>query len=157
MKVKYLLVASFLLANANLGYSQGKGISGDVLANLQNSYKNTASDKAIRNAVHVNDINKLAINSDNNTAFDSHFSHRVNSKAITDQKSSGRCWMFTGMNVLRSKAISKHNLPADFQFSQVYTFFWDQLEKSNLFLQAIIDTRKSEMTDKTVEWLLPEE
>ena len=153
MKVKYLLVASFLLANANLGYSQGKGISSDVLANLQNSYKNTTSDKAIRNAVHVNDINKLAINSDNNTAFDSHFSHRVNSKAITDQKSSGRCWMFTGMNVLRSKAISKHNLPADFQFSQVYTFFWDQLEKSNLFLQAIIDTRKSEMTDKTVEWL----
>ena len=99
------------------------------------------------------ELNKLAQNSDNSTAFNTYFSNKVNSQAITDQKSSGRCWMFTGMNVLRSKAIRKHNLPATFQFSQVYTFFWDQLEKSNLFLQAIIDTRKSDMTDKTVEWL----
>jgi bleomycin hydrolase len=61
--------------------------------------------------------------------------------------------MFTGMNILRAKAIAKYNLPADFQFSQCYTFFWDQLEKSNLFLQAILDHRSKPMTDKTVEWL----
>ena len=130
-----------------------KGISSETLAKIQKSYKNTAEDKALRNAMSGIELNKLAQNSDNNTAFNTYFSNKVNSQAITDQKSSGRCWMFTGMNVLRSKAIRKHNLPATFQFSQVYTFFWDQLEKSNLFLQAIIDTRKSEMTDKTVEWL----
>ena len=61
--------------------------------------------------------------------------------------------MFTGMNVLRNKAIRKYHLPADFQFSQAYTFFYDQLEKSNLFLQAVIDTYKKPFEDKEVEWL----
>ena len=61
--------------------------------------------------------------------------------------------MFTGMNVLRNKAIRQHNLPADFQFSQAYLFFYDQLEKANLFLQAIIDTYKLPMDSKEVEWL----
>ena len=101
----------------------------------------------------TNDINKLAKNYDNATVFDAHFSNQVPSKAITDQESSGRCWMFTGMNVLRSKAIRKYNLPSDFQFSQCYTFFWDQLEKSNLFLQAILDNRAKSMEDETVKWL----
>ena len=75
------------------------------------------------------------------------------SKAVTDQKSSGRCWMFTGMNVLRNQAIRKHKLPENFQFSQAYLFFYDQLEKSNLFLQAMIDTYKKPIDDQEVQWL----
>ena len=106
MKLKYVLLASLMFVNANFAQSQEKGISDEVLKKLQNSYGNTSSDKAIRNAIQTNDINKLAINADNRTAFDSYFSHQVKSRAITDQKSSGRCWMFTGMNVLRAKAIS---------------------------------------------------
>ena len=57
------------------------------------------------------------------------------------------------MNVLRAKMIASEKLGA-FEFSQVYNFFFDQLEKSNLFLQGIIDTRKSPIDDRTVEWLL---
>jgi len=56
------------------------------------------------------------------------------------------------MNVLRSKMINEKQLNS-MNFSHIYLFFYDQLEKSNLFLQAIIDTRKSPMDDKTVEWL----
>lgn len=131
----------------------GGGISPQMLTKLQGSYQYDAQDRALSNAIANNDIRKLVVNHDNATAFDAHFSHQVTSKAITDQKSSGRCWMFTGMNILRAKTIAKYNLPADFQFSQCYTFFWDQLEKSNLFLQAILDHRTKPMTDKTVEWL----
>ena len=157
-KTKWILLALICVAITANGQKKKqepdtKGISSETLAKIQKSYKNTAEDKALRNAMSGIELNKLAQNSDNSTAFNTYFSNKVNSQAITDQKSSGRCWMFTGMNVLRSKAIRKHNLPATFQFSQVYTFFWDQLEKSNLFLQAIIDTRKSDITDKTVEWL----
>ncbi len=157
-KTKWILLALVCVALTANGQKKKqapdtKGLSTETLAKIQKSYKNTAEDKALRNAMNGIELNKLAQNSENSTAFNTYFSNRVNSQAITDQKSSGRCWMFTGMNVLRSKAIRKHNLPATFQFSQVYTFFWDQLEKSNLFLQAIIDTRKSDMTDKTVEWL----
>lgn len=151
MKKVLLLIAS---AVCIMGLqAQNGGISPEMLAKIKEAQPKTAETKALHNAIVTNDINKLAINADNSTAFDAHFSNQVNSKAITDQKSSGRCWMFTGMNVMRSKAIAKHKLPSDFQFSQAYTFFWDQLEKSNLFLQAILDHREKNMDDKHVEWL----
>lgn len=147
-----ILLLLFILSEI-LGQTPGGGISPEVLTQLRNSYQNTPSDKAIRNAINNIDINQLTINNNNQNLNDTYFSNKVNTKSISDQKSSGRCWMFTGMNVLRAKAIAKHNLPSDFQFSQNYTFFWDQLEKANLFLQAIIDTREKPMSDKTVEWL----
>lgn len=53
---------------------------------------------------------------------------------------------------MRAKAIAKYDLPG-LEFSQVYCFFWDQLEKSNLFLQGVIETAGKPMSDQTVEWL----
>lgn len=147
-----ILLLFFVLSELP-GQTPGGGIFPEILTQLRNSYQNTPSDKAIRNAINNIDINQLTINNNNQNLNDTYFSNKVNTKSISDQKSSGRCWMFTGMNVLRAKAIAKHNLPSDFQFSQNYTFFWDQLEKANLFLQAIIDTREKPMSDKTVEWL----
>ena len=152
MKKLFLLIVSAFCMVGMYAQNDG-GITPEMLTKIKAGYQNTPENKALRNAIIANDINKLAANADNSTAFDDHFSNKVNSKAITDQKSSGRCWMFTGMNVMRSKAIAKHNLPADFQFSQAYTFFWDQLEKSNLFLQAVLDHRAKSMEDKYVEWL----
>ncbi|OQA93073.1 MAG: Aminopeptidase C [Bacteroidetes bacterium ADurb.Bin234] len=132
---------------------ENKGcISEKMLVDLQKSFQNTASDKAILNAIANNDINKLALNLSNSDLNDTYFSHKVKTKGITNQKSSGRCWMFSGMNILRAKFIAKYN-PDKFEFSQNYLFFWDQLEKSNLFLQAVIDTRNKDFNDKTVEWL----
>ena len=128
------------------------GISPEMLQQIQKSYQGTATDKALRNAIGNNDINKLAVNADNKNNQDTYFSHRVNGKGITNQKSSGRCWLFTGLNVFRAQAIAKYNM-GDFQFSQNYSFFWDQLEKANLFLQGIVDTRQKPMDDKMVEWL----
>lgn len=162
MKRIFLITAAALLLsvpvqaqkkNAKTTTPVTGGITTEMMQQMKQSYGNNASDKALRNILVTNSPAKLALNYENATAFDSHFSNRVESKAITDQKSSGRCWMFTGMNVLRNKAIRQHNLPADFQFSQAYTFFYDQLEKSNLFLQAIIDTYKKPMDDQEVDWL----
>jgi len=153
MKKLFLFIFSALCVLGVQAQSANGGITPEMLSKIKSGYQNTPENKALRNAIVANDINNLAANADNSTAFDDHFSNKVNSKAVTDQKSSGRCWMFTGMNVMRSKAIAKHNLPADFQFSQAYTFFWDQLEKSNLFLQAILDHRVRSMEDKYVEWL----
>jgi bleomycin hydrolase len=110
------------------------------------------ADRALSNALAGSSINALATNADNPANFDTYFSHKVPSKGITDQKSSGRCWLFTGMNVMRAKMIKKYGL-GEFQFSQAYNFFYDQLEKSNLFLQAVLDNAKKPMDDKVVEWL----
>ena len=128
------------------------GIHQKMLQEIQQSYEETPADKAIRNAISGNDIRKLTLNLDKQKGIDTHFSIRVKSKGITDQQSSGRCWLFTGLNVMRAKAIARYDLPG-LEFSQAYSFFWDQLEKSNLFLQGIIDTADKPMTDQTVEWL----
>lgn len=147
------LAVNFIAFACAQNITKSGGLNADQIKALRSSYQATGADKALRNAVVSNDINKLAKNYENNTAFDAHFSNQVPSRAITDQESSGRCWMFTGMNVLRAKAIKKYDLPSDFQFSQCYTFFWDQLEKANLFLQSILDTRNKAMEDETVKWL----
>ena len=132
--------------------SQQGGISDEMLKQIQSSYKNTSADKAIRNAIGGTDIRKLSLNQENQQGLDTDFSIKVESKGITDQQSSGRCWLFTGLNVMRAKAIARYNLPS-LEFSQAYSFFWDQLEKSNLFLQGVIDTAKEPMSNQTVEWL----
>ena len=123
-----------------------------MLEQIKQAYQKTPADIALRNAITNNDINKLAVNIDNKNGLDTYFSDKVNSRGITNQKSSGRCWLFTGLNVFRAQIIAKYGL-SDFQFSHNYPFFWDQLEKANLFLQGIIDTRDKPMDDKMVEWL----
>lgn len=128
------------------------GIDESMMNRLRASFKNEASDKAIRNALNGNDIDVLATSAENKNLYDDNFSHRVKSKGITDQKSSGRCWLFTGLNVLRSQIMDEHNIP-QLELSQNYNFFYDQLEKANLFLQAVIDTSNLPYDDKKVEWL----
>ena len=153
---KQILPLFLLGAVACLPLSAQKQSSGaltpEVLNVVRQGYQGTAADRALRNAIGGNDLRKLAVNQDNRHEMDTHFSIRVDSRGITDQKSSGRCWLFTGLNVMRAKAIARHKLPG-LEFSQNYSFFWDQLEKANLFLQGIIDTRTRPMSDKTVEWL----
>ena len=134
------------------GQQSDGSISSGMLKQIKQSYQGTTTDKALQNAITNNDINKLAVNLENKNNFDTYFSDKVNGKGITNQKSSGRCWLFTGLNIFRSKIIDTYNLN-DFQFSHNYPFFWDQLEKANLFLQGIIDTREKPADDKMVEWL----
>ena len=129
-----------------------KDITPQMLEQFRNSYKSVGADRALDNAVAANDIKVLALNNETMAQFDTEFSNKVNSKGITNQKSSGRCWLFTGLNVLRAGMIAKYNLGA-MEFSQNYCFFYDQLEKSNLFLQAIIDNGNKPMDDRTVDWL----
>ena len=128
------------------------GITPEILKQIQTSYKSTPADRALGNAIRQVPIKTLAINTEDHCKLDNYFSDEVKSKGITDQKSSGRCWLFSGLNVFRSELINK-NETGDFQFSQNYTFFYDQLEKSNLFLQSIINTSKKPMDDKIVVWL----
>lgn len=128
------------------------GISEEMLEGFRSQYQDNAANKARRNALNAAGIDKLAFNGEVLNNFDDHFSHKVETKGITDQKSSGRCWLFTGLNALRSQAMAENQLPK-LTFSQNYNFFYDQLEKANLFLQAVIDTSDKPMEDRQVEWL----
>ena len=120
------------------------GISADMLKEIQQSQKLTTADKALFNAVASNSIDNLAQNYANQGALDTYFSVETKSQNITDQKQSGRCWMFSGFNVIRSNFANRpDSLRVD--LSHAYLFFWDQLEKSNLFLQGVIDCASKPM------------
>ena len=145
------LFAAGAYAQQAAGSPEG-GISAEMLSEISRGYSGDADDRAIRNALAGSSIATLAVNADNAAMIDTHFSDKVKTKGITDQKSSGRCWLFTGLNVLRAKMIDKYDLPA-MEFSQNYLFFYDQLEKANLFLQGIIDTKDLPFDDRKVDWL----
>lgn len=72
---------------------------------------------------------------------------------ITNQRSSGRCWLFAATNVFRVAIMRKHNLK-DFQLSQAYLFYWDKLEKANYFLEQILDTASDDLEGRLVQTLL---
>ena len=142
--VALLFAGNFVLAQ--------QALTPEALKTLEESYQNDRTDKAIRNAVNANSIKKLAANREHTADADMEFTYKVKSSGITDQKSSGRCWLFTGTNVLRSQLMARTGMK-NFQFSTVYTFFYDQLEKSTFFFQGMIDTRENPLDDKMVEWL----
>lgn len=81
------------------------------------------------------------------------FSNVTDKGNITSQKSSGRCWMFAALNTARVDVMKKLNLD-NFEFSQNYTLFWDKLEKSNYFLESILETLEEDRTSRLIQHLL---
>ena len=147
---KSILFISLCMALTATAQKDG-GISKKMLGDIQKEQKLSASDRALVNAIASNNIDELTKNYQNSGAFDTHFSIETKKQTITDQKQSGRCWMFSGMNVLRSD----FNLRTDsliVDFSQAYLFFWDQLEKANLMLQGVIDTADKPIDDQRVQF-----
>ena len=133
-----------------VGFAQG-GISPQMLKQIQQNQKQTAADRAIGNAIAANAIDNLAKNHEAAGQLDTYFSVETKRQSISDQKSSGRCWMFSGFNVLRS-IFAQQSDSLTVEFSQAYLFFWDQLEKANLFLQGVIDTGKKPIDDPRVQF-----
>lgn len=72
---------------------------------------------------------------------------------VTNQRSSGRCWLFASTNVFRVALMKRHNLDR-FELSQAYLFFWDKLEKANYFLEQILDTADEDLDSRLVQTLL---
>ena len=128
------------------------GISQEMLRDIQKEMKAEPLNRALVNAVTANSIDALAANRQNAGALDTYFSVETKQQSITDQQSSGRCWMFSGLNVLRSNYTHQHGDSIQLEFSQAYLFVWDQLEKANLMLQGCVDTGKKPIDDPRVQF-----
>ncbi len=153
MKRTKLITAAFALSMGTaMAQTPDGGITVEMLTELRGSYSPSGAERAVSNAASSLPLDQLARTRMSRNAADTHFSHKVESKGITDQKRSGRCWLFTGLNVLRSQMMAEHDLP-ELYLSQAYNFFYDQLEKSNLFLQSIIDTADLPADNRRVDWL----
>jgi bleomycin hydrolase len=150
-----IVVATSMMSDPNdlIANPEG-GLSEELLMQLRDNYRMDDIDRARFNAVSNSDINKLALNRDIVRGEDGHFSHRISTKGITNQKASGRCWMFAGFNVMRPKVIHEMGLE-DFEFSSSYLQFWDKMEKSNLYLESVIELRDVDPLDR--EWQLVNE
>lgn len=81
------------------------------------------------------------------------FSLNLEQGKITNQMRSGRCWMFASLNVMRFAMMKKLNLET-FELSQAYTLFYDKLEKSNYFLESILETMEEPVGSRLLSWLL---
>ena len=150
---KQLYVLAGLLCMSLTGIAQTKdgGLTSDMLYSIRKDNKPTTTDRALANAIAANSINDLAKNHQNAGSIDTYFSVETKKQSITNQKSSGRCWMFSGFNVLRSDYTQKHD-SIQLELSQAYLFFYDQLEKANLMLQGVIDTGKKPIDDQRVQF-----
>ena len=151
MRKIYLSIVGILMITS-LSYAQNGSISDTELGQIRKAYnRNDASTKAITNALTNSDIKTLVVNHENIGKTDHLFKYRIKTGNITDQKSSGRCWMFTSLNTFRSKVADKLSM-SSFEFSESYLYFWDILEKSNLFLENAISTTAKPWDDRYVEW-----
>ncbi|HOE38305.1 MAG TPA: C1 family peptidase [Bacteroidales bacterium] len=150
--MKRTLSILVLIFTVQAVFAQSGNLDNNTLNIIRSNYSQKAeNDIAIRNALTNNDIRNLALNRDVVGKETHDFKYKVKVKGITDQKSSGRCWMFTGLNILRPQLIDEKKL-SNFEFSTNYLYFYDMLEKSNLFLEGVLKYHDKEMDDRTVDW-----
>jgi len=130
------------------------GIDLKIIQSFYEDIKENQKIKLARNVSMRNDLLELAMDWDYYRKIDHSFSDVVSGEMpATNQKSSGRCWGFAGLNLFRIYLGRKYQLK-DFQFSQNYFMFWDKLEKSNFFLESIINTIKEPWNSRLMMHLL---
>ncbi|VVU95787.1 Peptidase C1-like family [seawater metagenome] len=116
------------------------------LANIslwQSTFVSLPINLMVQNIVTQNPLQDVFIDRATYQTTEHIFSHQVDPRSkITNQKSSGRCWLFAALNTMRIEMMKKHDLK-EFEFSQSYLFFYDKLERSNYVLEAIIDAKKN--------------
>ncbi|KAG2185495.1 hypothetical protein INT44_002288 [Umbelopsis vinacea] len=143
----------------NLGDDEARvrfaGLSHESLERYEEEFNADPKNQFALNAITRNEITSVLINH-KAAVKDQHIFNvqtDVEGKA-TNQKSSGRCWLFAGTNVLRRLLIQKYKLDEDFELSQNYLFFFDKLEKANYFLENMIDLAEVDVNDRVVQYLL---
>jgi len=131
-----------------------KSISLDMIKSYKKNSSSDLSLKLSRNAATHNEITDLAMDWDEYRKIDHTFSEQITGEMkITNQRSSGRCWGYAGLNLFRIYLGRKHNL-RNFEFSQTYFMFWDKLEKSNYFLNSVIETASETWDSRLMMHLL---
>jgi bleomycin hydrolase len=128
-------------------------ISTETIQTFRDAFEQDTSAKVSQNAVGQTTIDDVALVRDVVQGTDFTFSTRLDEWKASNQRQSGRCWLFAALNMLRVPAMKKMNVK-EFEFSQNWAMFWDKFERANWFLQHIIDTADCDIDDRTVAFLL---
>lgn len=129
-----------------------KEINKEILADFNKNLNEDATNNVLKNSVAQVGIFNASENPEAKTILNPSFNVTVDTGKVTNQKHSGRCWLFSALNTLRNDFALKNNLK-DFELSQNYLSFWDRLEKSNYFYQDILETAKLPVEDRKVNSL----
>jgi bleomycin hydrolase len=130
-------------------------LSSDSLAKYSKKFAQDPKNLLARNAILGSDPTSVMLNPQSALEDRHIFNVKLDLEGTaTNQKSSGRCWLFAGTNVMRLAVINKYKLKDDFELSQSYLFFYDKLEKANWFLENMIDLAKEDINDRVVQYLL---
>tara|TARA_A200000159_G_scaffold148947_1_gene157076 strand:+ start:991 stop:2316 length:1326 start_codon:yes stop_codon:yes gene_type:complete len=123
------------------------------IEDMRKEFSSDSSAKVAQNAVTSNNLSTVALRRDLVQEVDFTFSTKLDEWKATNQKTSGRCWLFATLNLFRPGAMKKMNVK-EFEFSQAHIHFWDKFERSNHFLEAIIETSDRPVDDRTIHFLL---
>ncbi|UCD52844.1 MAG: hypothetical protein JSW27_09430 [Phycisphaerales bacterium] len=152
-KARLAVVLLVLVGWAIQAGGQDGRLTPGQIEKIRSEFKLDGHLRAARNALTSTGIRDIAKNRDVLIDHDDKFSHKIKTKGISNQKSSGRCWMFAGFNTI--KPVLMKNLDvSDFEFSQIYLQFWDKMEKANSFLEYMIEYRDRDLQDHEVVFLL---
>lgn len=125
----------------------------DLIAAFESAFAADPAKHVAQNAVTRTALDDVALNHDRLVHISRTMSHRLDDWPITDQKHSGRCWLFSSLNLLRHGARQRLGRK-DFEFSQNYAMYWDKLERSNFFLEDVIATAEEPVDSRVVSFLL---
>ncbi|MFP4548410.1 MAG: C1 family peptidase [Fidelibacterota bacterium] len=152
MTKKFFVIITALLL-VGITFADETGISQKELKALTGSVKLEGKNRMLFNAVTNNSIRDLAVDREVMNHYNTLVNYKLEVDGITDQKSTGRCWLFAALNIMRPGVKEKFNLKS-FEFSQNYLFFYDKLEKANMFLDAMIELRNEDLQDRNVQELI---
>lgn len=130
-----------------------RALTPDLLERLAKEFDAEPRNRLLQNAVTRNQVDQVALDHQLARSIDTTMSHQLDDWGATNQKQSGRCWMFAGLNLLRVGTAERLGVK-EFEFSENYPLFWDKLEKANHWLEAILDTADRDVDDRTVAHLL---
>ena len=128
-------------------------IAPEDLADSREGFASERVNAVAKNAVTASGIRAAARRPEGVAANALGFDLEVTQGDRCNQERSGRCWMFASLNTMRYRVIKKYGLKT-FELSQAYPLFWDKLEKSNWFLQNILDTLDESLDGRLVSFLL---
>lgn len=130
-----------------------KEITYEDLKKFEEDFDSSKANNIAMNAVVANGINKSALNYEEERTSRHNYSIKIETGDITNQKQSGRCWMFASLNFMRIELMKNLNLKTA-ELSQNYPLFYDKLEKTNYFLESIIDTVDEPLNERLLAHLL---
>lgn len=128
-------------------------VSLSLIEKFRDQTENSAFDRAMTNALTKHNVKDVAFTNRGLEEAQFAFSVNVPTMEVTNQKQSGRCWIFAALNLFREEIAEKCNIEK-FELSQNYIAFWDKFEKINFFYESMIELADRPLTDRLVIYLL---